>query len=79
MDLEDGDCKDPFNTCLTSILCTNWLDCVDTCAHGTNTHSCYLACDDQFSASNSANQNLRSCACPPCGDVCKSWCTCPPH
>jgi hypothetical protein len=74
--LEAGACATEFGSCRVLIRCEGWLSCTDDCAHGDNTHACYTGCDATFLPSNSANQNLKGCACDQCWEACPSFCTC---
>ncbi len=75
-ELEAGDCQEVYATCVGITGCQGWLDCVETCASEDNTVDCYKDCDQQFLGSNSANQNLRSCACTNCPTMCTALCPC---
>ncbi len=75
-ELENGACQEVYATCLGIIGCQGWLDCVESCANEDNSVDCYKACDQQFLGSNSANQNLKSCACTNCATVCGGLCPC---
>ena len=76
--LETTDCQEVFETCRNNQSCEGWLACVELCANEDNSIACYQVCDQQFLISNSANQNLKSCACNNCATDCKALCPCNP-
>ena len=75
-----GQCQKFYESCFGQSACQDWVDCTALCATESaesNTHDCYLGCDEEYLASNSANQNLKSCSCDgACESVCTSFCTC---
>jgi len=75
-ELETGDCEEVYTTCVGIAGCQGWLDCVQTCTSEDHSVACIQSCDQQFLSSNSANQNLKSCACQVCADECGALCPC---
>jgi len=75
-ELETGDCEEVYATCVGINGCQGWLDCVLTCTSEDHSVECIHACDQQFLSSNSANQNLKSCACQVCVNECGALCPC---